>query len=351
MASTPTRPRHFILTVTAANHLVFTTQPGGGPAGAVWSQQPVVMVENSANQVVTTDSASFVSLSIATNPASGVLSCAGGLTEQVVNGVATFSGCSISVASSSAYTLLATSNVGYGSATSAAFYIGAANHLAFTTQPGGGAAGALWSQQPVVAVENSSNQVVTTDNTTVVTLSIASNPTGGTLTCTGGLSKQVTKGVATFSGCSIGLGSTSAYTLSAASSPAWTAGTSAAFYVTAAAKVAVALTRSSAIGVTTAGPFSLATKVVRKGAYITIIITTSPALAGADIGIWIAKKGPNGVWSNFSPHTGRIANSQGVVYYYYKAGSIAWLSFRARYYGDATHAAAWSDSVQARWIQ
>ena len=39
-------------------------------------------------------------------------------------------------------------------------------HLAFVTQPGGGAAGVAWSQQPVVEVLNSLNQVVTTDNST-----------------------------------------------------------------------------------------------------------------------------------------------------------------------------------------
>ena len=336
--------------IGAADHLVFTTQPGGGAAGAVWSQQPVVVVENSANQVVTTDSSSLVTLAISTNPAGGTLSCTGGTTEQVIGGVATFSGCSINLASSSAYTLMAGSSFGYTAATSAGFYIGSAEHLVFTTQPGGGAAGTVWTQQPVVAVENTSNQVVTTDNTTVVTLSISANPAGGTLSCIGGTSRTVVNGYASFAGCSINLASPSAYTLSATSSPAWTPATSSAFSISG-ARTAVTLTRTSAFGVTTSGPFSLSTKVVRKGAYITIVITTSPALAGADIGIWIARKGPNGVWSSFSPHTGRIANSQGVVYYYYKAGSIVWLSFVARFYGDATHAPAWSASVQARWIE
>jgi len=47
--------RVFTLTVSAgANQLAFTTQPGGGAAGAVWSVQPVVAVENSLSQVVTT---------------------------------------------------------------------------------------------------------------------------------------------------------------------------------------------------------------------------------------------------------------------------------------------------------
>ncbi len=110
------------------------------------------------------------------------------------------------------------------------------------------------------------------------------------------------------------------------------------------------LHQASAVGVTESGPYTLATKVVRKGQYVTIRITTSPALAGADIGIWIAKKGPDGRWSAFSPHTGRITNGQGVVDYYYRAWSVAWLSFQAHVDADATHPAALSNAVQARWI-
>ena len=112
----------------------------------------------------------------------------------------------------------------------------------------------------------------------------------------------------------------------------------------------VFVSQVSAKGVTQTGPFSISTLVSKKGQYITIKITTSPAMAGAHIGIWVSKKGSNGVWSKFSPHTGRIANGQGVVYYYYKAGSVAWLSFQAHYPGDTLHSAALGNAVQARWI-
>ena len=67
---------------------------------------------------------------------------------------------------------------------------------------------------------------------------------------------------------------------------------------------------------------------------MTIRIQSSPALAGKDFGIYIAKN-VKGVWTKFSPHTGRVANGQGVVYYYYKAGSVAYLSIRGFYAGDA----------------
>jgi hypothetical protein len=216
------------ITITTTNHLVFTTQPIGGAAGAVWPNFQVA-VEYPTNTVVTSDS-STVYLSIGTNPASGALSCTGGMSEAAVNGYATFTGCSINVASASYYTLYATSSAGWTSATSLPFYIGgSANHLAFITQPGGSAAGAVWTVQPVVAVENISNTVVS-DNSTVY-LSIGTNPAGGALSCTGGMSEVAVNGYAYFTGCSINLASASSYTLYATSSAGWTSATSLPFYI------------------------------------------------------------------------------------------------------------------------
>ena len=72
--------------------------------------------------------------------------------------------------------------------------------LAFTTQPGGGAAGSAWTAQPVVTVEDANGDKVTTD-TSSVTLAIGSNPGGGTLS--GTKTVAAVAGVATFSGLSI----------------------------------------------------------------------------------------------------------------------------------------------------
>ncbi len=104
---------------------------------------------------------------------------------RLTNGVASFYGCSINVASASYYQLQATSSAAYTATTSAAFYISgaAADHLVFYTQPGGGAAGAAWTQQPVVEAYTSSNVVDTTDSTSYVYLSIVTNPANGLLTC------------------------------------------------------------------------------------------------------------------------------------------------------------------------
>ena len=295
----------------STQHLVFTTQPGGGAAGVVWAQQPVVVVENALNVVVTGDSSTVVTLSIGTNPAGGTLSCTSGSSRTVVNGVATFFGCSINAGSTSAYTLSATSNPAWSPATSNGFLVGSTQHLVFTTQPGGGAAGAVWAQQPVVAVENSLSQVVTGDNSTVVFLSIGSNPAGGTLSCTSGLSRTVVNGIAAFFGCSISIGSTSAYTLSATSSPAWSPATSAAFLISPSG-LPVVITDRIAAGVNRGTTrFGTSSVVVPRGGWITLLGTTSPNLAGSVVQVWTRTK--TGAWHVL---TSRLAATDGTIHYF-----------------------------------
>jgi hypothetical protein len=110
----------------------------------------------------------------------------------------------------------------------------------------------------------------------------------------------VVNGVATFFGCSINLGSSSYYTLSATSSPAWTTATSSAFLIGTAGST---ISSGTAIGQTqSALSFSHTTKVVPGRAWITVRFETSPALAGRTFGVWVARK-TNGVWSAFAPHT------------------------------------------------
>ena len=53
-----------------ATQLAFTTQPNGGANGVAWTTQPVVTVEDSGGNTVTTSTAS-VTLAIATQPGSG----------------------------------------------------------------------------------------------------------------------------------------------------------------------------------------------------------------------------------------------------------------------------------------
>jgi hypothetical protein len=319
----------------STQHLVFTTQPGDGSAGAVWAQQPVVVVENAVNMIVTGDSSTVVTLSIGTNAGGGTLSCTSGSSRTVVNGLATFFGCSISAGSPNPYTLSATSNPAWSPAISGGFLVGSTQHLAFTTQPGGGDASAAWAQQPVVAVENSLNQVVTGDSTTVVSLSIGANPAGGTLSCMSGLTRTVANGIATFSGCSISIGSSSAYTLSATSSPAWSPATSAPFTVSPRTQPEV-LTDGIATGANrgTTG-FRTASVVVPRGGSITLLGRTSPSLAGSVVQIWTRTK--TGAWHVL---TARVAATDGTIHYF--AHVSGWTAYQLRFAGDSTHSPAMS---------
>ena len=99
---------------------------------------------------------------------------------------------------------------------------GAASKVLFSVQPVATSAGLVFATSPAVAITDAGGNVATTgtDSTRSITLSIGSNPGGGTLTCTGGLTRAAVAGVATFTGCSInnaGVG----YTL-VATSPAST---------------------------------------------------------------------------------------------------------------------------------
>jgi outer membrane protein assembly factor BamB len=78
-------------------------------------------------------------------------------------------------------------------------------------------------------VEDANGNVETSDNATQVSLAIGTNPAGGTLS--GGSAVTVASGIATFSGLSIDTAGTG-YTLTASSTPSYTAATSAAFNIT-----------------------------------------------------------------------------------------------------------------------
>ena len=178
----------FTITVGTATQLAVTTQPNGGANGVAWTSQPVVTVEDSGGNTVTT-ATNTVTLAIATQPGSGATLACTTNPVTAVNGVATFTGCQI-VGKAGSYTVTA-STAGLTSATTSAFTLtfGAATQLVFTTQPNGGANGAAWTSQPVVTVEDSGGNTVTSSSASV-TLAIATQPgSGATLGCTGGLSK------------------------------------------------------------------------------------------------------------------------------------------------------------------
>ena len=205
-----------VITAGAANKLVFTTQPVGGVAeGVAFATSPVVKVEDVAGNVNTSDTGN-VTLAIATGPGAGALSCSSGTTMAAVAGVASFTGCQITgTAAAGTYTLVATRTglTSTGSSSNVVITVGAANKLAFTTQPVGGVAeGVVFATSPVVKVQDFYGNTVTTDTGTVA-LAKSSGPSGGSLSCTSTTVTAVA-GVATFAGCQItGTAAAGTYTL------------------------------------------------------------------------------------------------------------------------------------------
>jgi hypothetical protein len=193
--------------------LVFMTQPTAVVAGSSVSPSVTVAAEDSLNRIVTTSNAT-ITIAISTNPGGGTLS--GTASAAVVNGVATFANLSIDK-TGTGYKLTATSSS--LSVVSSAFNVtvGPAAQLTFTTQPGGGAANAVWTIQPKVSVLDALGNTVTT-STASITLSITAGTgtSGAVLTCTAN-PKAATSGIATFAGCKISKTGTG-YTLTAVSS-------------------------------------------------------------------------------------------------------------------------------------
>jgi hypothetical protein len=156
-----------------------------------------VRVLDQFGNLVTTDS-SNVTVAIGTNPAGGTLS--GTTTVAAVNGVVTFTNLSLDKAAAG-YTLQAADGT-LGAATSGTFSItaAAANHLAFGVPPSNATAGQPISPAVQVRVLDQFGNLVTTDSSNV-TVTLAANPAGGTLS--GTLTVAAVNGVATFTNLSL----------------------------------------------------------------------------------------------------------------------------------------------------
>jgi len=186
--------------------LAFTASPTGNVAsGAAFTAR--VAVRDAGGNVVT-NTPTQVTLSL-TNAPGATLS--GTTTATTVNGVATFTGLSIDRAGSG-YTLQAAA-VGLPSASSPAFGVsaGAPTALVFASQPGNTTAGAAIAPAVRVAVQDAQGNTVTASSMSI-TLALATNPSGGTLS--GTRTVAASNGVATFDDLSIDRAGTG-YTLRA----------------------------------------------------------------------------------------------------------------------------------------
>ena len=249
-----------------ATKLTFTTQPTVNQniqATGTGTFNVSVAVQDANGNTETGDNATTVTLAINNNPSGGVLTCTGGLGPQTVTaGVANFTGCAITK-TGTGYTLTATSNPARTAPTNAnAFNItaGTATALTFTTQPTVNQniqATGTGTFNASVAVQDANGNTETGDNATTVTLAINNNPSGGVLTCTGGLGPQtVTAGVANFTGCAITKVGTG-YTLKASSNPAHTAPANAnAFNITVGTAATIAVSSGSGQSATVGAAFT-----------------------------------------------------------------------------------------------
>lgn len=211
----------FTVTTGIAYQLAFLTEPTGAQAGFDFSSQPVVAIEDSSGNVVSTASAT-ISLAIKNDTSGATLSCS---TEPTVEGVAYFSGCGIDTAGSD-YVLTATGDS--FSVDSDPFVVSAsgAGGLSFTDQPGNGDGGEALSTQPEVSITDSYGDPISGSVQLSLTNTSGQSVPGATISCTDNPT-PAGEGTAQFAGCAVNLAGTYKLvatdpddpTLSAASDP------------------------------------------------------------------------------------------------------------------------------------
>ncbi len=195
----------FAVAPAAPAALAFTTQPGGGVAGAVLAQQPVVELRDAFGNRADA-AAPAVTVALASAPADGAL--LGATTATATAGVARFATLRADVAGT--YTLAA-SAPGLAGAVSSAFVVapGAASRLRFETEPGGAVTGAatnattgaatraVFARPPIVRVDDAFGNLVT-GASGIVTVRIAAGTGTAGATLTGTTVRQPAGGRVTF---------------------------------------------------------------------------------------------------------------------------------------------------------
>jgi hypothetical protein len=193
------------LTVNSAtlNRIRMKTEPGSTvTVNSLFSAEPAINLEDTYGNIVTGNSSSVITAAI--DIGSGSLN--GTVTATASSGVATFSALKAPTLAQTGLKLLFTDTPDGVSTlddtTPIAVNAGTAAALAFTTQPGGGSPGAVWSQQPAVTLQDTygNTKTGTAQN---VTLAIENNPVSGSLSGTLTEAVNTSTGIATFSGLSI----------------------------------------------------------------------------------------------------------------------------------------------------
>jgi hypothetical protein len=180
--------------------LAFSIQPSGATAGAAFTTQPAVTIEDSGGKPVTAANAP-VTLFIELDSANKVSVLLGTKTVKAVNGVAAFTDLTINVAGT--YRLTATSP-GLTPILSDPFDVipGAPAKLDFSLQPAWAMAGSMLTKQPVVNVEDANGNTIT-GSSAVITLNAVSSNATMTPVLAGKTTVNAVNGVAIFSNLSL----------------------------------------------------------------------------------------------------------------------------------------------------
>ncbi|MCU1363505.1 MAG: Mucin-22, partial [Acidimicrobiaceae bacterium] len=180
----------FTMTFGAATQLVITTAPSGAASGSALTGQPVVKVEDSAGNVVTSATGTMTAT---INSGTGG-SITAGATSTISGGVATYSALTMTGVAGNSYTLHfsnSTFSVNSGSFT---MTFGTATQLVVTIQPSGAVSGFALAPQPAVQVQDSAGNVVTSASGTMT--ATINTGTGGAITA--GATTTISGGAATY---------------------------------------------------------------------------------------------------------------------------------------------------------
>ncbi|HEY3265351.1 MAG TPA: S8 family serine peptidase [Armatimonadota bacterium] len=264
----------------------YDTMPGGAPAGAPLSPQPIASFRDSAGNTVHGYTGA-ITLSIKSGTGTAGAHLTGTVTVSAVNGVATFTNVAVDTPGTG-YVLVASSG-GLTTASSNPFNVTLpATALAFTASPTGGVAGISVSPVPSVKAVDANGATVTAFNGPVT---IAISPNTGTpgATLSGTTTVAAVNGVAAFPDLAVSVAG-SGYVLSASSS-GLTGANSAAFDVgqayTMDAIEALRVVRGTvaASGTITSGTGFTVQHVTDSGVYH---ITFTKAFASGDLPVVVA---------------------------------------------------------------
>jgi hypothetical protein len=202
----------FTVGPSVPTQLAYTTSPPTTTtAGTTFSV--TVAEEDSNTNTETGDSSTSVSLAANNGNGSGGFTCSTTPT-QFTSGVATFAGCHYTQASTTAYTLTASSGILFPATAYTTVSAGTATKLVFSGQPSNTVAGSSITPAVTVSVEDANGNVVTSA-TTSITVAIGTNPGSPPGTLSGTPTESALSGVATFSNLKISSDG-NGYTLTAA---------------------------------------------------------------------------------------------------------------------------------------